>query len=87
MPNSDDEDFSEGELLTQEEELITEDHTSDTEGRNAVGLEKGRPVVEVKEVDEPGEVEAVMVEWMTLGETTTLVNQCIPLEEVCNAMP
>lgn len=87
MPNSDDEDFSEGELSTQEGELIAEDHTSDTEGRNAVGLEKEHLVEEVKEVDEPEEMEAVMVGGMTPEETMASVNQCIPSEEVGNTTP
>lgn len=87
MPNSDDEDFSEGELLTQEGELIAEDHILDTEGRNAVGLEKGHPVEEAKEFDEPEAMEAVMVGGMTLEETTASVNQCIALEEVGNPTP
>lgn len=86
MPNSDDEDFSDGELSTQEE-LITEDHASDTEDRSVADLGNGDAAVELKEVDETQEIEVIAVGQMVLEEmTTTSPNQCIS-SEVCNFIP
>lgn len=86
VPNSDDEDFSDGELSTQEE-LITEYHTSDTEDQNVANLVDGDTTVEIKEVDETEEVGTITVRQMVSEETTTSPNQCISSEKVYNFIP
>lgn len=84
MPNSDDEDFSDGELSTQEGELITEDqepeYTPDIEERNVVESKGGEVVVDVKEVDKTEEMEVVAVGRMTSEETMTALDSCMTLE-------
>lgn len=82
VPNSDDEDFSDGELSTQEEPIV-EDHTSDTEDQNAADLGSGDAAVEVKEVDETEEIEVVTVRQMVSEEMTTSLKS----SEVCNFIP
>lgn len=88
MPNSDDNDFSDGELSTQEGELIAEDqepgYTSDIEGRNEVdSREEEEAEVEVKEVDKTEGME-MTVGRMASEETTTGPDRRMTPEEVFN---
>lgn len=91
MPNSDDDDFSDGELSTQEGELIAEDqepeYTSDIEDQNEINSRKEQAAVEVKEVEKMEEMEVMTVGRMVSEETTTGPDQCMTSEEVSNLTP
>lgn len=84
MPNSDDEDFSDGELSTQGE-IIAED---DQEPENTQDVEdKNAPDVEHRDMVQPGEGEAEMgVVKMGRMQTATAPSQSINLQEVFNSM-
>lgn len=90
VPNSDDNDFSDGELSTQEGELIAEDqepeYTSDIEDRNEVDSREEEAAVEAKEVDKTEGME-MTVGRMASEETTTGPDRCMTLEEVSNLTP